>query len=230
MQLWLARPPVAPPKLSRNLQININMEQCLNYLCTIDQLSNRYFAMRHGHSIGNQQGIVVSYPENGCAGYGLSELGVEQVQAGLQQERRLDAGTIIISSDFRRALESAAIAQQRLGCLPVTTDIRLRERYFGELELGPDSAYQSVWQQDQNDPDGDFRGVESANQVMARVSALIVELETRYRHASLLLVSHGDALQILQTAFARREASQHRQLEHLQTAEIRALQLAAKIA
>jgi len=199
----------------------------MNHLCSIDQLSNRYFAMRHGHSIGNQQGIIVSHPENGCAGYGLSELGVEQVRASLQQDRLLGAGTIIVSSDFRRALESAAIAQQLLGCAaPIATDIRLRERYFGELELGPDSAYQAVWQQDQKDPDSDFRAVETANQVMARVSALIVELETRYTHASLLLVSHGDALQILQTAFARRGASQHRQLEHLQTAEIRALQLA----
>jgi probable phosphoglycerate mutase len=207
------------------------MEKCLNHLCAIDQLSNRYFAMRHGHSIANQQGIVVSHPENGCAGYGLSELGVDQVQASLQQERRLDADTIIVSSDFRRALESAAIAQRRLGCVsPIATDIRLRERYFGELELGPDSAYQAVWQQDQKDPDSGFLGVETANQVMTRVSALIVELEARYRHARLLLVSHGDALQILQTAFARREASQHRQLEHLQTAEIRALQPGETIA
>jgi broad specificity phosphatase PhoE len=205
------------------------MEKCLNHLYAVDHLNNRYFAMRHGHSLANQQGIVVSHPENGCAGYGLSELGVEQVQSSLQQQHRLDAGTIIVSSDFRRARESAVIAQQRLGCVsPIATDIRLRERYFAELELGPDSAYQSVWHRDQQDPDSDCRGVETANQVMARVSALIIDLETRYMDTNLLLVSHGDALQILQTAFARRDASQHRQLHHLQTAEIRCLQLAEK--
>ena len=61
---------------------------------------------------------------------------------------------------------------------------------------------------------------------MMRVTGLVAELEQRRQGATFLLVSHGDALQILQTAFARREASAHRQLPHLQTAEIRRLLLA----
>lgn len=198
----------------------------MNQLSVLTHLSNRYFIMRHGHSIGNQQGIIVSHPENGCTGYGLSDMGIGQVQASLQQGHHLDENTIIISSDFRRALETAEISRRRLdSALAVATDIRLRERNFGELELGPDSAYQAVWQQDQDNADSDFRAVESANQVMARVTALIADLETRYLDASLLLISHGDALQILQTAFARQDASTHRQLPHLHTAEIRCLLL-----
>jgi len=35
--------------------------------------------------------------------------------------------------------------------VPVEIDTRLRERHFGALELGPDSAYESVWQQDARD-------------------------------------------------------------------------------
>ncbi len=203
----------------------------MNQLSVLTRLSNRYFVMRHGHSIGNQQGIIVSHPENGCTGYGLSETGIGQVQASLQQGQHLDGNTIIISSDFRRALESAEIARRFLhSVFAVATDIRLRERNFGELELGPDSAYQAVWHEDQDNADSDFRAVESANQVMARVTALIVDLEIRYTDASLLLISHGDALQILQTAFARQSAATHRQQQHLQTAEIRSLQLAEKSA
>ena len=198
----------------------------MNHLSGITHLSNRYFAMRHGHSIANQQAVIVSHPENGCGGYGLSDMGVSQVQTSLQQDCHLDSNTIIVSSDFRRALESAAIAQQLLDSVfPVTMDIRLRERNFGELELGPDSAYHSVWQQDQDNANSDFRAVESSNAVMARVTALIVELESRYADTNLLLVSHGDALQILQTAFAGLDASSHRELQHLQTAEIRSLKL-----
>jgi probable phosphoglycerate mutase len=183
--------------------------------------------MRHGHSLGNQQGIIVSHPQHGCAGFGLSEQGKEQVQASLQMDSLLDSSTMIVSSDFNRALESAAIARQALNCRsPIENDIRLRERNFGELELGPDSAYQAVWQHDEQDPDSDYRAVESVNQVMTRVTELIVDLERRFVDTCLLLVSHGDALQILQTAFAGREASTHRQLQHLQTAEIRCLRLA----
>lgn len=199
----------------------------MNHLSNCPELSNHYFVMRHGHSLGNQQGIIVSHPQNGCVGFGLSEQGRDQVQTSLQTNSSLDAGTIIVSSDFNRALESAAIVQQALNSsAPVETDIRLRERNFGELELGPDSAYQAVWHCDERDPDSDYRAVESANQVMTRVTGLIVDLEQRFVNASLLLVSHGDALQILQTAFAGCDASTHRQLQHLQTAEIRGLRLA----
>ena len=60
---------------------------------------------------------------------------------------------------------------------------------------------------------------------MARVTAVVADYEKRYSAATILLVSHGDALQILQTAFARRDASSHRQLEHLNTAEIRQLSI-----
>jgi len=199
----------------------------LNHLFNYAELSNDYYVMRHGHSLANQQGIIVSHPANGCSGYGLSENGKRQVRDSLQQDSLLGANTIIVSSDFRRAFESACIAHRVLDCQsPLQSDVRLRERNFGELELGPDSAYQSVWQQDELDPDGDFRAVESVKQVMARVTALIADCERRYARQSLLLVSHGDALQILQTAFAYREASAHRQLVHLQTAEIRPLLLA----
>ncbi len=197
----------------------------MNHLSNYAELSNDYYVMRHGHSLANQQGIIVSHPANGCSGFGLSEYGKLQVRASLQQANLLDNSTIIISSDFRRAFESAGIAHEALDCRsPLESDIRLRERNFGELELGPDSAYEAVWRQDEVDPDGDYRAVESVNRVMARVTELIADCERRYSKRSLLLVSHGDALQILQTAFTRRDASSHRQLEHLQTAEIRRLQ------
>ena len=38
-----------------------------------------------------------------------------------------------------------------------------------------------------------------------------------------VLVAHGDVLQILQTSFARVDVRQHRSLEHLQTATLREL-------
>jgi probable phosphoglycerate mutase len=72
-----------------------------------------------------------------------------------------------------------------------------------------------------------IRYTDAFNQVMSRVTELIVDLQRRFVDTSLLLVSHGDALQILQTAFAGRDASAHRQLQHLQTAKIRPLLLAA---
>ena len=196
----------------------------MNCLLTIARLKNRYFAMRHGHSMANQKGIIVSHPDNGREHFGLSELGYRQVLESLQQNRGLDPDIVIVTSDFKRARETAGLVSTTLNCRePVREEPRLRERHFGELELTPDDSYGKVWQQDEVNPDSQDRGVESANQVMARVTAVVAECENRYTDAALLLISHGDALQILQTAFSRLEASKHRQLEHLQTAEIRQL-------
>ena len=202
----------------------------MNRLSGIDKLTNRFFAMRHGNSLANQQGIIVSHPENGCDQFGLSELGSNQVRTSLQQNKYLDSNTIIVSSDFKRARESAGIAHELLACkTPVCLDQRLRERDFGELELTADSGYEDVWCEDELNPDSQPRGVESVNRVMVRVTTVVADFEDRYSNSTILLVSHGDALQILQTAFARQCGSAHRQQTHLHTAEIRQLVLADQI-
>ena len=56
---------------------------------------------------------------------------------------------------------------------------------------------------------------------------MVADLEADHADETFLLVSHGDALQILLTAFAGLDASTHRDIEHLQTAEIRALRFAS---
>lgn len=51
------------------------------------RLRNRYFLFRHGHSLANQGGIIVSAAENGVpamggplgTGWGLSDKGKEQI-------------------------------------------------------------------------------------------------------------------------------------------------------
>ena len=197
----------------------------LNQIPNNRRLLNRYYVMRHGHSLANERGIIVSRPESGCEGFGLSELGRRQVSEGIAACSGLDRSTVIVSSDFSRALESARIAHVLLDCrLPLRIDERLRERNFGSLELGSTDAYAQVWQEDAADPDSEALGVESANSVMRRVTSLIADYESSHRDSTLLLVSHGDALQLLQTAFLRRDASRHRSLEHLKTAEVRRLQ------
>lgn len=199
----------------------------MNHLLDLTALHNRYYALRHGHSVANLRGIIVSHPDNGLSEFGLSDQGRSQVEQGIADTAELDRDTLILSSDFRRAFESAQIAHGILGCgRALVTDQRLRERFFGDYELGSNLAYDDIWREDEVDADSRKRGVESANQVMARVSLLVSELESRFADTTVLLVSHGDALQILQTAFHKMDASRHRQVGHLDTAEIRLLTLA----
>ena len=200
----------------------------MNHLLELSVLRNRYYALRHGDSAANRQGIIVSHPDNGLFEYGLSQRGAAQVETSLAGVAELGPDTLILSSDFRRARESAEIARQKLkSARPLETDARLRERFFGEYELGSDHGYAEVWREDEIDADSRRRGVESANQVMARVTRVVSELEQSLGGVTLLLVSHGDALQILQTAFQKQDAARHRRIDHLETAEIRLLDLAS---
>ncbi len=198
----------------------------MNHLKPLNKLNNQYFALRHGESIANQKGLIVSSPENGIKGYGLSEIGQKQISDNVRACSKINNKTRIVSSDFLRAFESAQIAHQMLYSeSDIQSSKQLRERFFGDHELKDNTLYQSVWDDDQLDPSHTVNNVESANLVMERTTALIAGLEKDFKGETFLLVSHGDALQILQAAFNKLLASAHRSLPHLVTAEIRELLL-----
>ena len=216
----------------------------MNHLDAVERLSNRYFVMRHGQSKANLAGIIVSRIETDAAGdYGLSEVGREQVLAAARSGR-LPAGTLVCSSDFARAAQTAQIMAEYLGSPEVVLTAALRERSFGGWEGTPVANYHQVWaadqadtadqtdQADQADETGNARagrnGVESASDALTRATAFIVDLERRHADLDILLVSHGDTLQILQAGFGRMDSARHRQLPHLETAEIRPMHLTAR--
>ena len=233
----------------------------MNYLSGVNRLANRYHAMRHGESKANASGIIVSRIETDRGGdFGLSELGRRQAEAAAR-DCGLPAGTLICSSDFSRARQTAEIVRARLGAEPVVVEAALRERCFGDLEGTATGNYARVWAADEagtGDADGGGAdggdvggadgggadggdvgggdggdagrgaaggGIEPAAAVLDRATALVADLERRYAGRDILLVSHGDTLQILQAGFLRMDPAAHRRLPHLGVAEIRALHL-----
>lgn len=199
----------------------------MNHLSGTDQLANRYHAMRHGQSKANEAGVIVSRIETDRDGdWGLSELGRRQARETAER-CGLPADTVICSSDFARARQTAEIVRERLSVPEVTLSEELRERCFGDLEGTPASNYARVWQADNAGAGAQSgSGIESADAVLDRATALVADLERRYAGRDVLLVSHGDTLQILQAGFQRMAASAHRRLPHLDTAQIRELRLA----
>ena len=99
----------------------------------------------------------------------------------------------------------------------------LRERCFGTWEGTPTANYRSVWAADEaGHAESD---VETVHAVLTRATALIMELEREHSGRDILLVSHGDTLQILQAGFPGWTRARHRRLPHLETAEIRRIRL-----
>jgi broad specificity phosphatase PhoE len=70
--------------------------------------------------------------------------------------------------------------------------------------------------------------VEPVAAVLDRATGFIADLERQHSGRDILLVSHGDTLQILQAGFLRIDPSRHRSLPHLATAEFRRLHLTEK--
>lgn len=122
-----------------------------NHLATARSLTNRYFALRHGQSQANAAGLIVSSSARDRAGdYGLTALGREQALASAAA-CGLPPGTLIVTSGFTRARQTAEIARARLGAEPVSVSLALRERYFGDLDGGPVTGYPLVWAADAAD-------------------------------------------------------------------------------
>jgi probable phosphoglycerate mutase len=202
----------------------------MNHLQHLQHLRNTYYAMRHGKSLANDEEIIVSHPDQAVTGYGLSEDGRRQVTTAVTlavQLGVLDSTALVVSSDFARARESAEIAASVLGTHDVLLTPMLRERFFGAWDRQHHGNYRHVWADDALDAAHKHNDVESTQEVLDRATSLIADLEREYSGRTILLVSHGDVLQILQTAFERIPSGRHRLLPHLETGEIRKLELKA---
>lgn len=188
-------------------------------------LKNQYYIMRHGQSKANLQEIIISHPENGIhADYALTKLGRAQANTSAMSST-LTSQTILYSSDFSRARETAEIVQKVLEVPEIHISEKLRERHFGNYEKTHSANYHEVWNFDQSNADHTENGVESVHSVLKRTTSLILEIEKTYQNRDILLVAHGDTLQILQTGFQRVNPARHRSLPHLEVAEIRQLNL-----
>ncbi len=186
-------------------------------------LQNTYYLLRHGTSVANEEGLIVSSPEVGTRRYGLADIGRQQVRQSVENAAdRLGDVHAVYSSDFLRTKQTAEIACEILG-VPLTTTPTLRERFFGELDLQSNDHYANVWRYDAEDPSHERWGVESVVSVAARMESAISELEDKFRGKTLLVVSHGDPLQILLTQRSGQSLTKHREIEPIQTAEIREL-------
>lgn len=196
----------------------------MNHLTGVTELRNRYFLMRHGQSRANAAKIIVSSPaSDGDGDYGLTALGREQARTAAARSG-LPTDTVIISSGFARARETAEIVRGYLKAPPVTLADALRERFFGDFDGTSTASYETVWAADQaGRTEGD---VEPPAAVLDRATALVAALDREHDGRDVLLVSHGDVLQILQVGFLRLNPRLHRGVRHLRTAEIRPVSLA----
>jgi small GTP-binding protein len=106
-------------------------------------LKHKYYALRHGESLANVEGIISSDPAISIPHHGLSEKGKGQAQkTGTELAATLSGPVLIMTSDFKRARETAEIVHSALAKKggfgyaespigPLRFSALLRERSFG---------------------------------------------------------------------------------------------------
>ncbi len=184
-------------------------------------LRNRFFLLRHGRSLANQQQRIVSMPPSGLEQFGLTEAGVRDVRSTVISHRdELASVDRIFASDFLRTRQTAEIVAEILA-VEVELEPKLRERRFGDFEGQSSDHYATVWDQDQIDYRHTRWNVESVSAVESRMSDFLTTLDRGNDGKTFLLVSHGDPLQILiQSA---RGGGFHRDQTPMETADLRSI-------
>jgi broad specificity phosphatase PhoE len=103
---------------TKNDDNNSEHESQYNKLYNKQLLYNDYYIVRHGQSKANVEKLIVSNPSIACINYGLSNVGINQVQTisvptiiqyYLSNAESYTGGIVLVSSDLLRAKETATI-------------------------------------------------------------------------------------------------------------------------
>ena len=189
-------------------------------------LLNTYYALRHGQSQANLEHTIASDFQK-HKNVPLTDLGKTQAQqAGQKIKERLGSNFIIVSSDYARAYQTAEIVAKVCGINPkkIQKDLRLRDRSFGDYNGTSADNLDLTWERDKTDPTHKTNQVESVVEVLVRTTSLIESLEETYTSKTILLVSHGDTLTILETAFKQVPPETFKSLTIFGNAELRKLE------
>jgi len=161
------------------------------------KLRNRYFLLRHGKTIYQTKKRTKIYPWPDVPPIKItkqSEKEIRRVARSLKKEE-ID---YIYCSDIFRAKQTAEIVAQELG-LKIKLDKRLRDLNIGIYQGGNKKDFFRDFPV--SDPkkrfDGRPQNGESWKDLKKRIKEFIADTEKRHHKKNILLVSHGDPLEIL---------------------------------
>ncbi|MFA5086946.1 MAG: histidine phosphatase family protein [Candidatus Paceibacterota bacterium] len=198
-------------------------------------LKNKYFFLRHGQNIHQteKKDILYNYPDDDppCV---LIEDGIAEAKAAGEILKPKDID-LIFCSDILRTKQTAGIVADIIGFDKdkIVYDQRLRDVNWGVFggKTKPEAwAFyegEAIRKFEQPVPGG-----ESWNNCQARVVAVLAELEQKYENKTILIVSHGDALWLLEDyikGLGKEETLEDRKSIYLKPGEVREIEKASEV-
>jgi len=175
----MSGPAAADPRISR---LGLDVLTRLAAMPPLQPRAESFVFLRHGATDGNVTKIYQTFEQE------LNALGLDQARAAAGALAAYGGIARIVASDMNRAWRTAGIVGEALGLTP-TVEIRLRERWFGDL-VGTSSANLD-WALDP--PNGDRLADFIARTRAGFTAALDSETST-------LIVAHGGNLYVLAAA------------------------------
>lgn len=124
----------------------------------------------------------------------LSTLGRAQATAAAQRVGTVD---LVVASDLQRAVETAMLIAETIGVGPVLIEPGLRERHAGEWQGLTKAEIEEGWPGylDAGERPPRF---EPTEQFSDRVHGALDRLEAAHRGATMLVVSHGGVIYVIE--------------------------------
>jgi valyl-tRNA synthetase len=152
------------------------------------EIKEKWFLVRHGETDHNKEKIYA-----GSTDIPLNETGLAQaMEAG--EKLKSEKIDLIITSDLKRARQTAEIIAEKLGVKEIIFDDNLRERNGG-VEWEGKNLERALY----TDPDYIPQGGESWQEVEARVRATFEKHRVNHRGKNVLIVSHGGTMRVIRS-------------------------------
>jgi isoleucyl-tRNA synthetase len=179
-----------------NVTVIGSLEELKTY---IKKSGNTYFVLRHGEAEGNAKGF---FDSNGLSTNALTEKGKSEI-AHTARELAAKGVTKIYASPMLRTRQTAEQIADSIG-LPkdkIVYDDRLRELNVGAFN-GPHTLAEFLAFREAHAFEEPLPGGESYLDAKRRFGAFLYEIEAKDRNERILIVSHGIALESLNTIVA----------------------------
>jgi len=164
------------------------------------KLRNKYFIMRHGQAISNVKALCSCWPEK--FKNPLTILGEEIVRESAEKLKgKLDLSgqtvDLIFNSPLIRCKQTAEIVGKIFGVKP-KIDKRLREIGFGIFN---NKKLESMWKYFKTEEERIKKSPpkgETYIEILERMTAVVKDIEKKYKDRNVMIVSHEGPLFLLQ--------------------------------
>ncbi|MFQ6049585.1 MAG: class I tRNA ligase family protein, partial [Candidatus Paceibacterales bacterium] len=185
--------------------------------------NNKYFILRHGETSYQTKFRKIIYPKGKAPSVGLTKRGRMEIKALIKKLKRSKID-LIFSSDFFRAKETAEIIAKEFD-LKINFDKRLKDInlgiYHGKSKEEFYGAFPDIKERFYKKP----KNGESWLSCKKRMIRFLKDIDRRYQNRTILIVSHGDPLWLLEGILKgssdKELAKQKLQRKTIKTGELR---------